>query len=308
LSSKIIKWSAITIGGLIAILSLLVLGLLAYGQLSFKRTHDRPIYPITADMSPAGIARGEYLVRNVMACGDCHAPMQGGNLDPDGLLIGCYEEFNDGPFSGIFATPNMTPDLQTGLGSWTDAEIARAIREGIDKDGVELVVMPSNQYNTLSDADVAAIVGYLRSLEPVYNEIPEFSGNLLAKTALALGVFGPRTLGEPIASARLAPEPGTIAYGAYLVQQGSCRDCHGEDLAGGQQRFIEGIVPNLTPAGNLATWSANDFITSLRTGITPDGRTLDVVMPWKVYSKMTDEDLTSIYQYLASLPGIEMSE
>lgn len=301
---KILKWIGIVLGGLIGLIVLAIVGLLIYGQMSFKPTRaNRPLYEIRANTSEAGLARGEYLMTAVMGCtGACHSP-EGGTP-----LSGVSEEINFGPISGVFATPNLTPDAETGLGGWTDAEIARAIREGVDKDGVELVVMPSYNYHVLSDADVAAIVGYLRGLEPVRNEIPSFQLNAPGKIMLALGVFGPSSVGEPITEAQTAPAPGTAEYGGYLVSIGACKDCHQQNLAGGPLPFAEpDAVPaaNLTPAGELAGWSEADFITAMTTGQTPSGGTLDESMPWKEYSGMTEADFKDIFEYLKTLPAAE---
>jgi mono/diheme cytochrome c family protein len=299
---KALKWVGILLGGLVGLLILVVAGLLIYGQLNFKRTYDRPVYAIVADNSPEGMARGKYLIEAVMACDSaCHSP--------EGKpFVGFSEPINFGPISGIFATPNITPDEDTGIGNWTDGEIARAIREGLDKDGVELVIMPSYNYHALSDADVAAVVGYLRNLEPVHNEVPPFQVNAVGKVMVALQMFGPRSLGEPYTAPMIAPTVGTAQYGSYLVSLAACRDCHGQELTGGEIPFAEAgtpKAPNLTLAGNLAAWSEADFLLALRNGLTPDGRMLDPEwMPWPDYGQMTDEDLIAIFKYLQTLPPI----
>ncbi len=208
---RVFKWIGIILGGLLALLIVVVVGLVIYGQVSFKKSYaNRPLYPIVADTSPEGVARGEYLMENVMICYEaCHSefgkPFAGG-----------YENVNDGPVSAVFAVPNITQDVETGLGGWTDAEIARAIREGIDKDGVSLVIMPSANYYALSDADVAAVIGYLRGVEPVRNEVPPLQVNTVGKVFNALGMFGPSPVGEPYSAPQVAPPPGTVEYGAYL--------------------------------------------------------------------------------------------
>jgi mono/diheme cytochrome c family protein len=284
------------------LLLILVIGLLVYGQITFKRTvANRPVYQLAADTSPEGLERGKYLAEAVMSCDmACHSP-------ENTPFIGMAEEINEGPISGVFAVPNLTSDTETGLGSWSDAEIARAIREGIDKDGVTLVVMPSANYHVMSDADTAALLGYLRNLEPVKNEIPPLQLNAIAKVMLAMGMFGPNPVGKPITEAQLAPPAGTAEHGAYLVSLGVCRDCHGKDLNGGAGGPA-GFAPNLTPGGELASWSESDFITAMRSGTTPSGKLLNDDMPWKAYSKMTDEDLRAIWLYLQSLPALEMPQ
>jgi hypothetical protein len=122
---------------LLGLVILFVAGLAIYANLQFKPSlADRPLYPITADTSPAGVDRGKYLMEDVMLCTEaCHTPEDGP------VLSGTFEEISEGPIAVTFAPPNLTPDQETGLGNWSDAEIARAIREGVDKDGVGLVVM-----------------------------------------------------------------------------------------------------------------------------------------------------------------------
>jgi mono/diheme cytochrome c family protein len=295
---KVLKWIGIVVGSLLGLLAILVIGLLIYGQMSFKPTHrDYPLYPIIADTSPEGQARGKYLMEAVMSCDKaCHS-------EGSAPFIGAIENVNEGPISAVFAVPNLTPDQETGMGSWTDAEIARAIREGVDRDGVELVIMPSQYYRSLSDADVAAVVGYLRSLEPVRNEIPPLQVNAIGKAMSALGMLGPKPKIEAITAPQVAPAKGTAEYGNYLISIADCRSCHAANLAG----VIEpgpgfSPSPNLTPGGELIAWNEADFIKAMRMGVKPNGNLISEDMPWKAYARMTDEDLASIWLYLQSLP------
>ena len=201
--------------GVVAGVLLIALGaLVGYGEAAFGRTYERDLYPIEADTSPEGVARGEYLVKHVVACSGCHAERLGGPL------TGRVEEVAIGPMRMTLVFPNLTPDEETGLGSWSDAEIARAIREGLDREGRELYIMPSQQLRVLSNADVAAIVGYLRTLEPVRNPLPPLSANALAKPMLAMHLMVPGAVSEPITEAQVAPEPSTVEYGEYLVWLG----------------------------------------------------------------------------------------
>jgi mono/diheme cytochrome c family protein len=299
----IFKWLGIVLIGIVVLALVAAGGLLLYGNLQFKPTQaDRPLYPITADTSPEGIARGEYLLSAVMACTEaCHS--EGGTP-----YAGAVENVNEGPISAVFAVPNLTPHEGTGLGSWSDAEIARAIREGYDKNGVKLAIMPSLQYSVLSDADVAAIVGYLRGLEPVENEIPPLEMNAVGKVFLALGMIGPVAEVAPIETPRQAPEPGSVQYGEYLASLGVCRDCHGPNLSGMPGQFGMLTAANLTPGGPLASWSEADFIQLMRTGSRPTGSQVAEDMPWKYYRGMTDEDLGALFSYLQSLPALEFNQ
>jgi len=300
---KVLKWIGIVLGSLLGLVAILLVGLILYGSLKFKPAHsNRAVYPITADTSPEGLARGKYLLESATGCaGGCHS----GGGQP---FAGDVQQIHTGPISAVFAVPNLTPDLETGLGSWTDAEIARAIREGVDRNGVELAIMPSSNFHAMGDADVSAIIGYLRSLAPVKKTIPPLQMNAPGKVLMALGIFGPRSLGEPISAPQPAPPLGTAEYGRYEVSIGSCRDCHGQNLAGNTNPNGPPPGPNLTPGGDLASWTEQDFLTALHTGATPSGYNLNTNMPWKEYGKMTDDDLKAIFLYLKSLPPVQLKK
>lgn len=296
---RVLQIALIAVGSLFGLLAVLIAGAFIYGQISFNRVYDRPVYEIKADTSPQGIARGRYLVQSVMGCADCHA--EEGWED---ALSGISYPIQQGPISGVFSGSNLTPDVETGLGAWTDGEIARAIREGLDRDNTELIIMPSQNYREMSDADIASVVGYLRSLKPVRNEIEPFTMNAPAKTLWAFGLLGPRMPQQQVFSSQDGPATGTREYGAYLVNIGGCRDCHGADLRGGEVPMAPPGSPpgwDITSTGALSTWTEEEFIVAMRSGIRPDGRIINPVMPWQVYRGMTEEDLGSIYQYLLSV-------
>ncbi|MDX1614778.1 MAG: c-type cytochrome [Candidatus Promineifilaceae bacterium] len=296
---KWLKRIGLALGGILGLLVVIFIGLAIYANAQFKPTYDdRPLYPITADTSPEGLARGTYLMEEAMLCAEaCHsmeAPFTGG-----------AERIDEGPISGVFAPPNLTPHEATGLGSWADAEIARALREGVDKDGVGLIIMPSYNYRALSDDDVAAVVGYLRNLEPVENEVPPVSFNLPAKILNAVGAFGPSPVGDPITERQETPEQGTVANGEYMVKLGACSDCHQANLAGGPLPFSgpdDVQAANLTPAGEIPSWTVEQFIAAVSQGQHPSGTTLDEGMPRYGTS---EADLADIYAYLLTLDPIE---
>jgi mono/diheme cytochrome c family protein len=296
---KVIKWIGIVLGGLVGVLVVAIIILLVYGQLSFKTAYNnRPLYAVNVDYSPEKVARGQYLLENVMACGGaCHSPEDGPPYS------GVADELSLGPAFVYFAAPNLTPDVETGLGGWSDAEIARAIREGIDRDGNALEVMPAFNYHVMSDADIAAVIAYLRSLPPVDKEIPEFNANALGKVLLALNLFMPEPVGAPITSVQYTPPVDTIEYGAYLTSISACRDCHKTNLKGGEIPQGGMHAPDLTMSGNLKSWSESDFLIAMQTGKLPEGRSMAPQMPYMEYGRMEEGDLLAIFAFLKSLPG-----
>jgi mono/diheme cytochrome c family protein len=276
--------------------------------------HAQVPLPAMADAAAPdteAVARGQYIVRDVAVCGHCHAADP--KKDPDGPLSGGME-FRNWRL-GIARASNLTPDA-TGLGSWSDAEIVRALRNGVSRDGRLIApVMPYEWFHEMSDRDAAAVARYLRSLEPVRNEVrqsPNFWFRLgrlfLLKPKPAMAVSG--------------PAPGaTPEYGRYLANHaGLCADCHtqraGLRQAPVMSRLLAGMEKppagfparpsNLTPdrETGIGSWSEDDFLKALRTGVTPDGDPIHPFMPWHQNRRMTDDDLRAVYRYLRTLPPI----
>ena len=120
----------------------------------------------------------------------------------------------------------------------------------------------------------------------------------------ATGGLGPLPA-EQVDHARdiLAPEPAlSVEYGEYLVNIGTCKDCHGDDLRGGQSSPDDPPAPDITMSGELTDWRESDFFTLMREGKKPYDAQIDPSMPWKNYRDMSDEELGAIWLYLQSLP------
>ncbi len=257
------------------------------------------------------VARGEYIVRTVASCGGCH----GENHREDGPLSG-GAEFKDWRL-GTARAANLTPDNATGLGLWSDAEIVRALRNGVRKNGDLIApVMPYEWLHDMSDADALAVARYLKSRPPVRNAVSQDFNFIFAVGRTFF--IGPKKGDAPMPP----PRGATAAYGGYLAQHvGLCADCH--TPRGGltnepdkKQMFAGDAHPskdfpanpsNLTPdsATGIGRWSEEDFVHTIRTGVNPHGDSLNPFMPWKANAHMTDDDLRAIYRYLRSLPAIK---
>jgi mono/diheme cytochrome c family protein len=128
--------------------------------------------PESATAQSTQVDRGKYLV-TLGSCTDCHTPGYFFGKPDMNRFLGGSEVGFEIPGLGIFHGPNLTPDKETGLGGWTDAQIIAAIRTGKRPDGRELApIMPWHAFAVLTDADVSAIVAYLRSIKPVVNKVP----------------------------------------------------------------------------------------------------------------------------------------
>lgn len=251
------------------------------------------------------LERGTYLMQSIVACGNCHTP-KGPKGEIPGMELAGWAEIESNP-AFTASAPNITPDEETGIGGWTDAEIAAAIREGRRPDGTIIgPPMPIALYRGLSDRDVDAIVAYMRQVKPVRNEVP----------ASVYNIPLPPAYGPPVAS---VPEPDRndrLAYGAYLAgPAGHCIECHspmgpkGPDWenrlgAGGLEfhlPFGTVVSPNITPAG-IGDFSDAEVEQMIRTGTRPDGSRMMPPMGYGYYANISDEDMAAIIAYLRQLP------
>jgi len=256
--------------------------------------------------TPERLARGRYLTQGALGCETCHTPHdwhKHGAPPPPGMEL-AGQEFHVPGLPGTFTAPNLTPDPETGSGSWTDDQIARAIREGIKHDGTTIFpLMPYSAYRHLSDEDLASVVVYLRSLPPVHNVLPpthvNFPVNLLVRSA-------PEPVIEPVSG----PDPSNpVERGHYIVRMGC--GCHntldslpyaGGDVLHGD--WGEVASANLTPdPSGISYYSEATFITALRTGYV-GARELNPIMPYGEFQNLSDDDLKAIFAYLRTLPPV----
>ena len=255
------------------------------------------------------LERGRYLVETVAACGNCHTPKGPNGPFMDKKLAG-GDIIKHADFTA--ATPNITPDPETGIGKWTDDQISLAIREGRRPNGRLLgPAMPSRSYRSLADEDVKAIIAFLRSVPPVYNPITAESH---------YDVPLPASWGPPVEHVDAPPKGDKIAYGKYLAGPlARCMDCHTEPPrlgeaarvgAGGKEfhgPWGISVSANLTPdrTSGLGDWSDAEIERAVRTGIARDGHKLFPPMPFAAYKNITADDMAALIAYLRSLPAIE---
>ena len=273
---------------LLAMLSIIALSasILTIAGMIAARHRSAPVPYLQIAGTPEQIRRGAAIADSF--CGACHT--QSGPLT-GGMDVGKHLAVP----VGTFVSSNLTP--AGVLGHWTDGEIFRAIRNGLDAEGNWLTIMTYTNVNRLSDADIEAVIAYLRS-RPAAGErtvSPPDHFNLLGLIMLGGGML---PSGSPVFGGIIsAPHPSpTAEYGEYLLSYQDCRACHGPGLSGGVPGQIAPIGPSLQVVRN---WKLQQFITTLRTGKDPTGRQLSEVMPWRSVGRMDDQDLTAIYEYLA---------
>ena len=308
---KILAWFVVTLAVLAA------LGItFTIGWRPFLGPRARTLTARKFDSTPARVERGEYLVKNVADCIDCHAEHDWTAHDEPVLpnTLGAGQDMNmlKGLPGQVFA-PNITADPETGAGTWTDDQLARAIREGVGHDGRALFAfMPYPGFRNLSDEDLASIIVYLRSLPPIRKQRPPtqlvFPVKYLIRSV-------PQPLDAPV------PEPDVSTpekRGAYLVGIAGCTDCHtpqdahgqplpGMDFAGGG--IFEGpwgrvASANITPdPSGIPYYDTALFTQTMRTGFVK-ARKLNQIMPWADFRGMTDEDLAAVFAYIKTLKPV----
>jgi len=255
--------------------------------------------------SAGALERGKYLVEGIVACGNCHVQRgeRGEPLFAKGLSGGMV--FDEPPFKAVAS--NITPDAETGVGKWTDAQLALAIREGVRPDkSIIGPPMPIEFYRKMSDSDVAAVIAYLRAQPAVKNAVPA------SKYHMPL----PPTYGPAVGAVASPAKVDTIRYGEYLANIGHCMDCHTprdakgmlqhERTGAGGQVFNgpwgASVARNLTPhASGLKDWSDVQIATAIRTGMDRAGKPYKPPMGFGFYRNINDADMAALVSYLRSL-------
>jgi mono/diheme cytochrome c family protein len=286
--SELLRWG----GAGLAALPAAALFLTSSVSLAVLKLHARsaPIPEVKVTGTSEQIERGHAIADSF--CDACHSKT--------GLLTGGTDIGEHFPIRvGAFVSSNLTPAGR--LRHWSDGELFRAIRNGIDAEGRWLIVMSYTNAGRLSDDDTKALIAYLRSLPPSGEATrdPPDQLNLLGVTLLGAGMLPG---GKPIVTGAIAapPKAPSAQYGEYILSYQDCRECHGTDLTGG----VEGQLAPLGPDLNLVKeWKVAEFVATMRTGIDPGGHELNEKMPWRPIGKMDDDELTAIYEYLIDMPG-----
>lgn len=283
-------------GGVVTVVVTLVLvavalvGLVGVYRLYTPHGGPAPTAAFTVSSDQIGVA-----AKRANGCVACHSTS--GAIPLDG---GTSNFFADSPL-GVLVSPNLTPGGP--LKGWSDGEILRAIREGVDRDGHPLLIMPAETFHNLADSDAQAMVVFVRSQPASPHATPQRDISLLGLLLVGAGLF-PTAEQPPITQPQTAPPAAvTPEYGKYLVDITGCRVCHGATLQGGSPGgFGPPAGPNI--AALVPTWQADAFVSFFRTGVDPYGRAVDAsLMPWKDIGKAyTDDELRAIYRYLQS-PG-----
>lgn len=316
--------------GLVLLVIVVGLGCYFYVQLMWDKQYDIPFPDLKASTDSAVIARGKYLVHGPAHCSNCHVSSLSDMIaadsgDPIPLKGGV--PFAMGPL-GVLYTPNLTPDPTTGIGRYSDGQIFRMMRHAVRPSGIASISLLMPFWN-MADEDLIAVVSYLRSMEPIENNVPAAEWSFIGR---AVRVFVPsfQPIQTPTPPKSAPPMAPTIERGEYLARYvANCVGCHTErdpmtfeaidtEYAGGMEfepypEFHIAVgedpdiwmrTPNITPHPESALSkfkTLEEWKARFR-----KGRTITISpMHWGPFSRLSDEDLEALYLYLHSLEPVE---
>src|SRR5271169_417407 len=256
------------------------------------------------------IRSGATRVNTIMTCGNCHSPK-----GPPDVVAG--KDFSGGlswdepPFK-VTAT-NITQDKETGIGTWSDADIKKLLRTGMRPNGLPIAsIMPVGFYSIVTDRDMDAIVAYLRTIKPVSNKVPDPIYRMAAPVQIFPGSEQPYTeamMGDP------------LKKGFYLATIGHCMECHtpmtkghhdfatdagkgGTEFPGPWGVSVSRNITSDKPKG-LGDWSDAEINRAITQGIDKDGKHLKPPMGFRYYAHMTDADMNDLIAWLRTVPAKE---
>jgi mono/diheme cytochrome c family protein len=283
--------------GVAAGLAVLVGGAALYAQLASERKLHRivsiDVRPVSLPEDAVALERGRYLYAT-RGCTDCHGRDGAGKVfidDPNGLHV---------------KGPNITLGQGSPTAAYAPADWVRAIRHGLNRNGQPLLIMPSEDYTRMTDADLGALIAYVRALPPVTDDRREIRLPLPVRFVYAAGILmdAAEKIDHSLPPAQPVAGDDVIAQGAYVANM--CQGCHGEGLRGGK---IPGTPPDwpaaadLRPGPVMARYTTPEsFAAMLRSGKRPDGSAIKV-MPFDSLQEMSDAEIAALLAYLKTLPG-----
>ncbi|MEP7058771.1 MAG: cytochrome c, partial [Caldimonas sp.] len=273
-------------------------------QLGERKQHrhidlDPPAVALASDATR--LERGRYLFMS-RGCTECHGVTGAGK-----------DVVNDGKGMLIHA-PNITPAPGGVVAAYKPADWVRTIRHGVKPNGEPLIIMPSEDYNRLTDADLGALVGFVRQLPPAQGPHATIQLPFVVKALYGAGMIrdAAEKIDHTLPPAAPIAEAVTAEHGAYVAN--ACIGCHGASLSGGR---IPGTPPDWPPAANLTPGpgsvlakypDAQAFATMLRTGKRPDGSEVSKVMPFGALRELNDTDVQAVYLHLKELKPVATGE
>jgi len=290
--------------GLAAVAALAVVGAVGFArfgsEMKLHRIIQVQVTPIALPNDQEALDRGAYLYKS-RGCAECHGDDGAGKvvIDEGGFFV---------------KAPHIAPGRGSVTASYKPEDWVRTIRHGVKPNGEPLLIMPSEDFNRLTDADVGAIVSYVRSLPAVEGTPSEFRIPLVVRFLYAAGMIedAAQKIDHNLPPAQPFASNDEIAHGAYVAA--ACKGCHNEFLSGGS---IPGAPPSWPPAANLTPGpgsvllrypNAEALAAMFQTGKRPDGSAVSTVMPFGMLSQMSSEDIGALYSFLKTVPAAKQGE
>lgn len=265
------------------------------GERKMVRKLEVPASAVAQFTDAAHIDQGRYLF-NTRGCAECHGNNGAGKvvLDDDGMLV---------------VAPNLTAGANSATKSYSDVDWVRTLRHGVKPNGQPVIIMPSEDYNRLTDDDLGSLISYVRQLPAVDGMAAKIALPLPVKALYGFGAIqdAAEKIDHTLPPSQPVPVAVSVQHGAYVAN--ACIGCHGEKLSGG---MIPGGPPdwpaaaNLTPGKDSAMKryeTADAFVAMLRTRKRPDGTAISPVMPFESLARMTETDMRALHTYLQTVPA-----
>ncbi|MCB0290014.1 MAG: c-type cytochrome [Calditrichaeota bacterium] len=292
---KVLKWLGIVVAGIIGLLVLAALGIYMVSNSKINTTYDITVEAIAIPTDSAAVARGAHIAET-RVCYDCHGPDLAGQV------------FMDAPPMGTIYASNLTSGNGGIGGQYSDTDWVRAIRHGVGADHKALFNMPSEAFWSLSDADLGALIAFLKQLPPVDNPhpAPEYGPVSRGLIALTGAFFSAAHIDHDAPRMQEVEAAATPEFGAYLAQL--CAACHQADFSGGTHHGppdwpnTANITPD--PEYGIGKWSEADFFRAMREGKRPDGPDIHPEAMPRTIGNMTDDELKAIWLYLQTVPPV----
>lgn len=283
------------LGAVVVLLILFITGFItkAYYATEARRNkqYEVNVQPISLHTDSAQLAYGNRLV-TAKGCRDCHGEDLGGKV------------FIDDPALGFLVGKNLTKGTG-GLPEYYNlSDWVLALKHGIRRDSRPLLFMPSHEYTLMSEEDMSAIISYTMSLPKIDREFPDQKIGIVGRVLTDLGklpLFPAEMIDHTKPLVKQVKAEVSMDFGKYLST--ACQGCHRANMKGGDP-VAPGFPPvaDISSTGHIANWTDLQFIQTLRTGQTPEGKILNPAeMPWNMTAAYTDTELKALYLYLKNI-------
>ena len=288
---KILKW----VGYIL--LALVCLCLAFYGKARWStenrltKKYNVVLQPFALQTDSSIVAEGHRILET-KGCKSCHGQDLAGKV-----------WLND-PLLGRIVTPNLTKGKGGLPEDYRVKDWLRSLKHGLKRDSTPLRIMPSHEIAHLAHEDMNALIAYLSQLQPIDSDLPETSIGFLGYILTDLGqilMIPADSIDHTRVLTKGVTREISVEFGQYL--SANCSGCHRKNMKGGPP-VAPGfpVVADITSTGNPGKWSEEQFISTLKSGVTPEGKNLNPEeMPWTAFQNYNDTELKALFMFLKSL-------